>query len=219
LFWLDRDRQKGPTDEWPTGERKPGDSVPAPPRGPSPHVVISGRQLREEILGYGPAFLHPENYSEADAFRALVTVLAAYALGSRTAARLVRERQEGDPSWQPPSRREAMQVVSSLNRLRQYLPYLIGQRLQAAAPGAAARPPSGAHGEVSPIRQAGSRPPQPARRAGADTQPAGGPVPRPVVQVAPAQPNPPRPVVNTRPPPQSKSAPVIVRPVISINKK
>lgn len=212
MFWLDRDREKRPTDEWPTGEGRAA-SPSVPPRGPSPHVVISGRQLREEILSYGPAFLHPEEYAEPEAFRALVTVLAAYALGSRTAARLVRERQENDPTWQPPSRREAMQVVSSLNRLRQYLPYMIGQRAQVPPAAQAQRSPSGTYAEATPAAVG------PNRRPPVDTQPNGGRVARPVVQVAPAPASPPRPVVNTRPPPQNKAAAVLVRPVININKR
>lgn len=193
MFWLERDRRQADSDA------PARDSAPPPERrrNPAPHVVVSGRQLREEILSYGPAFLEPHLYDEPEAFRALVTVLAAYALGSRTAARLVRERQMADPSWQPPSRREAMQVVSSLNRLRQYLPYLLGQRLQQAAAAVAA---------PQPVPVANTRPRE--RQF----------TPRPAFQVTPAQPRISKPVVNTRPPPPGGSA-VVVRPVISLNKR
>jgi hypothetical protein len=169
-------------------------------------VVISGRQLREEILSYGPAFLEPHRFTEPEAFRALVTVLAAYALGSRTAARLVRERQEADPSWQPPSRREAMQVVSSLNRLRQYLPYLLGQRIQAAA------------ASVAPSQVPPPPPlPPPAQVPNVRTTEAGVHSPRPAGRIVPAPPQIPRPVINTRPAPPSSG--VVVRPVISLNRR
>jgi len=107
-----------------------------------------------------------------------------------------------DPAWQPPSRREAMQVVSSLNRLRQYLPYLLGQRLQQAAAVAESTPsPTTAKipsGNIRPRDQALSS----SRR---------------VMQVTPAIPLVSKPVVNTRPPPPGGSA-VLVRPVISLNK-
>jgi len=199
MFWLDRDRRQSGR-----GSSAPKESAPTPERrrNPAPHVVVSGRQLREEILSYGPAFLEPHLYEEPEAFRALVTVLAAYALGSRTAAKLVRERQLADPSWQPPSRREAMQVVSSLNRLRQYLPYLLGQRLQQAA-AAVKAPPQ----------------PQPQPRPKPNTRPRERQfTPRPAMQVTPAAPRVPKPVVNTRPPPPGGSA-VVVRPVISLNRR
>jgi hypothetical protein len=200
MFWLERDRRQADSDVPVRDSTPPADRR----RNPSPHVVVSGRQLREEILSYGPAFLEPHLYDEPEAFRALVTVLAAYALGSRTAARLVRERQQADPSWQPPSRREAMQVVSSLNRLRQYLPYLLGQRLQQAAAAAAApaAPPAPA--------------PTPAPVAVTPRERAF--TPRQALQVTPAQPRISKPVVNTRPPPPGGSV-VVVRPVISLNKR
>lgn len=197
MSWLDRNPASHSTAQWPSGKSREGAAAPVPqhPRAPSPHVVVSGRQLREEILSYGPAFLHPENYGEPDAFRALVTVLAAYALGSRTAARLVRERQASDTTWQPPSRREAMQVVSSLNRLRQYLPYLLGQRLQAVAARhttpAATRVPSSTNLPIVP-----SNPQSPVV-----TTPGTSPV-RPVVTASP-----------------TRAAAVVVRPVISVNRR
>jgi len=210
MFWLDRERSQ-PSGEGSASGDIPGTKTPGAGaqgagagnqpgrRAPAPHVVISGRQLREEILSYGPAFLEPHRFNEPDAFRALVTVLAAYALGSRTAARLVRERQMADPSWQPPSRREAMQVVSSLNRLRQYLPYLLGQRIQAAA-----------SSSVSPSQQ----PPPPNARA----NDSGVHTPRASVRIAPSAPVVPPPVINTRPPPPRASG-VVVRPVISLNRR
>lgn len=208
MFWLDRDGGQPRAEDAASGDipgtKTPGAGSPGvgggnlqAHRGPAPHVVISGRQLREEILSYGPAFLEPHRFNEPDAFRALVTVLAAYALGSRTAARLVRERQMADPSWQPPSRREAMQVVSSLNRLRQYLPYLLGQRIQAAA-GSSADP---------------SQPPPNARANEANVH-----TPRNTVRIAPSAPMVPKPVINTRPPPPRASG-VVVRPVISLNRR
>ncbi len=205
MSWLDRDAASRATAEWPSGKRRPSTSdsaapIPAQPRAPSPHVVISGRQLREEILGYGPAFLHPEDFEEPEAFRALVTVLAAYALGSRTAARLVRERQATDTTWQPPSRREAMQVVSSLNRLRQYLPYLLGQRLQAAA-GAVAR-------RATP---AAPRPASPGTNPRMGTSPGVPALTTP--QVQPARPPAPQRVATGR------ASAVVVRPVISVNRR
>ena len=176
-------------------------------RGPAPHVVVSGRQLREEILSYGPAFLEPHRFSEPDAFRALVTVLAAYALGSRTAAKLVRERQWPIPSWQPPSRREAMQVVSSLNRLRQYLPYLLGQRMQAATgsgspPQAQAQPQ--AHGTTPPPARSYQPASTPGRSYPSPAVPAHG-YPTP----PPPQPNypPPEPQPVYQPAPQSAQVP------------
>ena len=200
MFWLDRRRQQAAAEEWPTEESRAPAQQPAPRVG-SPHVVISGRQLREEILSYGPAFLHPEDFPEPDAFRALVTVLAAYSLGSRTASRLVRERQEADPTWQPPSRREAMQVVSSLNRLRQYMPYLLGPRAGGATPPASVPPRHTTN-----------------RRPAVEPTPPPGRSTRPGVQIAPVPPTAPQPVVNTRPPPP-KSSDVLVRPVISVNKR
>lgn len=199
MFWLDRDRRQSGSGSNAAQEPKPATERR---RSPAPHVVVSGRQLREEILSYGPAFLEPHLYEEPEAFRALVTVLAAYALGSRTAAKLVRERQLADPSWQPPSRREAMQVVSSLNRLRQYLPYLLGQRLQQAAAAVKAPPPP----QPSPLPKSNNRPRE--RQF----------TPRQAMQVTPAAPRVPKPVVNTRPPPPGGSA-VIVRPVISLNRR
>jgi hypothetical protein len=155
---------------------------------------MSGRQLRQEILNCGPAFLAPDQYSEPDAFQALVTVLAAYSLGSRTASRLVRERQAQDPKWQAPSRREAMQVVSSLNRLRQYLPYLLGQQLQAAA--AAVGPNEGLQRPkpIASMSKTGRR------EVGVVTPP-----PRRVSQ----------PVVKTRPSPSG----VVVRPVVDLKNR
>ena len=215
MFWLDRDGEQPRAEDAKSGDvlgtKAPGAGNPGggavntpASRGPAPHVVISGRQLREEILSYGPAFLEPHRYAEPDAFRALVTVLAAYALGSRTAARLVRERQMADPSWQPPSRREAMQVVSSLNRLRQYLPYLLGQRIQAAAGAGAGAVPS-----ATP-----SQPPPPPNTRTNETNIH---TPRAPVRIAPSAPNVSKPVINTRPPPPRASG-VVVRPVISLNR-
>jgi hypothetical protein len=198
MFWLERDRRQSEG----SAANKEGKSASERRRSQAPHVVVSGRQLREEILSYGPAFLEPHRFDEPEAFRALVTVLAAYALGSRTAARLVRERQMADSSWQPPSRREAMQVVSSLNRLRQYLPYLLGQRLQQAA---AAATPS------SPTPPVAKPPPNTRPRERQFT-------PRRAIQVTPTTPRVSKPVVNTRPPPPGGSA-VVVRPVISLNKR
>ena len=203
MFWLDRDGGQRGSDgsgrKDGSGVHSQGKKVPQR-RAPAPHVVVSGRQLREEILSYGPAFLEPHRFPEPEAFRALVTVLAAYALGSRTAARLVRERQVADPSWQPPSRREAMQVVSSLNRLRQYLPYLLGQRIQAAAAAT-----------TGPVK---TPPPKPNHRS---TQP-GIHTPRAGVRVGTSTGRVSPPVVNTRPPPPRTSG-VVVRPVISLNRR
>lgn len=214
MFWLDRERGQGVGGEAVQGDASDPKAPGAGPqnadagarRGPAPHVVISGRQLREEILSYGPAFLEPHRFTEPEAFRALVTVLAAYALGSRTAARLVRERQAADPTWQPPSRREAMQVVSSLNRLRQYLPYLLGQRIQAAAASAVA--PS----------QPPPPPPQPPPVQNVRATEAGIHTPRPTGRIAASPPQIPKPVINTRPPPPLSSG-VVVRPVISLNRR
>lgn len=200
MFWLERNRRQ--SEEGDTS--KEGEGATERRRNPAPHVVVSGRQLREEILSYGPAFLEPHRFDEPEAFRALVTVLAAYALGSRTAARLVRERQGADPTWQPPSRREAMQVVSSLNRLRQYLPYLLGQRLEQAAAAQSTPPPAA---------------PPPPKPANPNVRPRERQfTPRRAVPVTPAIPRVSRPVVNTRPPPPDGSA-VVVRPVISLNKR
>lgn len=250
MFWHDRDRGQQGGAERASGESSMGQQKSAR-RGPAPHVVVSGRQLREEILSYGPAFLEPHRFSEPDAFRALVTVLAAYALGSRTAARLVRERQMADPSWQPPSRREAMQVVSSLNRLRQYLPYLLGQRMQATTSGPP-QPTSGSYSDNRPSAPPPAPPPpQPAYQPasnnnnncqGTTTTRAGHGTPTsstyqsqptPVtnyhstevgisspraVRIAQPQQKISRPVVNTRPSaPQSSG--VVVRPVISLNRR
>jgi hypothetical protein len=276
MFWLDRNRcQPGPDE---SAEEDATSAQPDPfqgRRGPAPHVVVSGRQLREEILSYGPAFLEPHRFNEPDAFRALVTVLAAYALGSRTAARLVRERQMADPTWQPPSRREAMQVVSSLNRLRQYLPYLLGQRMQAtqaAGPGQTAYPPPTP--PPAPYRPSPAPPPRPsyhptppptAAALGGYAVPAPPPVssttpttyysppapaapaatspgygqppgtaygavpanyrtpesgmhtPRPAVVPTPQKVS--APVVNARPPAPKGSSGVVVRPVISLNRR
>jgi hypothetical protein len=91
--------------------------------------IVRGAELRQEILDYGPAFLNPLEASADEAFTALVGVLTAYALGSRTAARLVRERQATVPSWTAPARHEALELVRSLAAIRQYLPHLLGQRV------------------------------------------------------------------------------------------
>lgn len=205
MFWLDRDRGQPQSDGSASQDAQAsgqGVKNAGGQRGPAPHVVISGRQLREEILSYGPAFLEPHRFSEPDAFRALVTVLAAYALGSRTAAKLVRERQIADPQWQPPSRREAMQVVSSLNRLRQYLPYLLGQRIQAAAgSGSAPQPQPQPHGHPSSAPPPRNYPPS---QTPARSYPSPG-VPARSYPTPPPQPNYPppeqQPVYEPTPPP------------------
>lgn len=95
----------------------------------NPKAILLGNQLREEIIQAGPIFLNPSLASnEEESLQALSTVLIAYALGSRTAEKLVMEKQQIDPSWTAPPREKAIELVIELHKLKQYLPYILTEQ-------------------------------------------------------------------------------------------
>jgi hypothetical protein len=113
------------------------ESAPAPRDQTPPErgLVLTGQQLRESLLGYAPAFLAPERHGREESFFALVVVLRAYALGSRTARRLMRERWAKEGDFALPSRAEAQRALSHLSGARPDLPYLVGTALCRPRPG------------------------------------------------------------------------------------
>jgi hypothetical protein len=93
----------------------------------SPRTLVTGGDIRREILAVAPAFLDPERYHPDEAFEALLLVMHAYSLGSRTARDLMYERSRRSATWHVPSRKEALDTIAHLASIRGYLPYLIGK--------------------------------------------------------------------------------------------
>lgn len=78
--------------------------------------MITALELRAQLRRCREIWQNPARHDEAEVLHALATLLAAFALGSRTATAALEEPGPDHTGWLPPPRQEALDMATDLFR-------------------------------------------------------------------------------------------------------